>query len=84
MGIIAWIIFGGLVGWIASMIMKTNGQQGLFINIIVGVIGAFIGGFIMSTIGGTSITGFNLYSFLVALIGAIVLIGVVKLIRGNN
>lgn len=84
MGIILWIIFGGLVGWIASIIMKTDAEQGVFLNIIIGMVGAFIGGLIMSLIGGTSITGFNVYSFLVALLGAIILIGCIKLIRGRQ
>lgn len=81
MGIILWIIFGGLVGWIASMIMDTNAQQGVMLNTIVGVIGAILGGWLMSFIGKTGVTGFNLYSFIVAVVGAIVLIFIVKLIR---
>ena len=81
MGIILWIIFGGLVGWIASMIMKTDAQQGLILNIIVGIIGAIIGGLIMNLLGFGGVGGFTLYSFLVALLGAIVLIWVVNAIR---
>lgn len=81
MGILLWIVFGGLVGWIASMIMNTNSQQGLFLNIIVGIIGALLGGWIMSYFGKTDITGFNLYSFAVAILGACLLIFIVKLVR---
>lgn len=81
MGIILWIIFGALVGWIASIIMKTDAQQGALLNIIVGIIGAVLGGYIMNFFGETGTTGFNLYSFLVALIGAVVLIGLVQAIR---
>lgn len=81
MGIILWIIFGGLVGWIASMIMKTNDQQGLLLNIAVGIVGAIIGGWFMSAIGEGGVGGFNLYSFLVALLGACALIAVVRAIR---
>jgi uncharacterized membrane protein YeaQ/YmgE (transglycosylase-associated protein family) len=81
MGIILWIIFGGVVGWIASMIMKTDAQQGAFMNILVGVIGALLGGWIMSLLGKGGVSGFNLYSFLVALLGAIVLIAIVKALR---
>jgi uncharacterized membrane protein YeaQ/YmgE (transglycosylase-associated protein family) len=81
MGIILWIIFGALVGWIASMIMKTDAQQGAGLNIVVGIIGALIGGFIMNAVGHAGVTGFNLYSFLVALLGAIVLIAIVKAVR---
>ena len=81
MGIILWIIFGALVGWIASIIMKTDAQQGALLNIIVGIIGAVLGGWIMSFFGQTGTTGFNLYSFIVAIIGACVLIAIVKALR---
>lgn len=81
MGIILWIIFGALVGWIASMIMNTNAQQGALLNIVVGIVGAIIGGWIMSYFGKTDVSGFNLYSFVVAIIGACVLIGIVKMVR---
>lgn len=81
MGLIIWIIFGGLVGWVASLIMKTDAQQGIILNIVVGIVGAVIGGFIMSLLGEGGVGGFNLYSFLVALLGAVVLIWVVKAIR---
>ncbi len=81
MGIILWIIFGGLVGWVASMIMNTNAQQGLILNIVVGIIGALLGGWIMSLLGFGDVNGFNLYSFLVALLGAVILIAIVKAIR---
>ena len=81
MGIILWVIFGALVGWIASMIMGTNAEQGALLNIAVGIIGALIGGFIMNTLGNSGVSGFNLYSFLVALLGAVVLIWLVKLVR---
>ena len=81
MNIIIWIIFGALVGWVASIIMKTNAEQGAFMNIIVGVIGAVIGGWIMSAFGQGGVGGFSIYSFLVALLGACVLIGVVKMVR---
>jgi len=81
MGIFIWIIFGALVGWVASMIMNTNAQQGVILNIIVGIIGAVIGGWIMSYFGKSDITGFNLYSFVVALIGAVVLIAIVKMVK---
>ncbi len=81
MGIILWIIFGALVGWVASLIMKTDGEQGIILNVIVGVIGAVLGGWLMSLIGKSGTGGFNLYSFLVALLGACVLIAVVKALR---
>jgi len=81
MGLLLWIIFGALVGWVASMVMGTDGQQGAILNIVVGIVGAVIGGFIMSQFGATGVSGFNLYSFVVALLGAMVLIWIVKLIR---
>ncbi len=81
MGIILWIIFGALVGWVASLIMGTDAQQGALLNIIVGVIGAVLGGWLMTFFGQGGVSGFNIYSFLVALVGAVVLIGLVKLVR---
>ena len=81
MGIVLWIIFGAGVGWIASLIMKTDAEQGIFLNIVVGVVGAVIGGWLMSVIGESGVGGFNLYSFLVALLGACVLIALVKALR---
>lgn len=70
---------GALAGWIASLIMGSN--QGLLINIIVGVLGATIGGWVMSFFNQAGATGFNLYSLLVSVIGAIILIWIVRLIR---
>lgn len=81
MGIILWIIFGALVGWVASMVMKTN--DGVIMDIIIGIVGAILGGFIMSLLGKSGVNGFNIYSFLVALLGAVVLIWLVKTIRRN-
>ena len=84
MGIILWIIFGGLVGWIASLIMGTDSQQGIVLNVVVGVLGAFVGGWIASMFGSVGVTGFNLYSFIIAIIGAVVFIMLVKVIRGQT
>lgn len=81
MGIILWIIFGALVGWVASMIMKTDAEQGVILNIIVGIVGAVIGGWIMSIFGESGVGGFNVYSFLVALLGACTLIVIIRAIR---
>jgi len=81
MGILLWIIFGALAGWIASMIMKTDAQQGALGNILVGIVGALIGGFVMSSLGSTGVTGFNLYSLLVAILGAVILIAILRAIR---
>ncbi|MCR4260849.1 MAG: GlsB/YeaQ/YmgE family stress response membrane protein [Candidatus Colwellbacteria bacterium] len=81
MGIILWIIFGGLVGWIASLIMKTDAEQGLFLNVIVGIVGAVTGGWLMNVVGEGGVSGFDLYSFLVALLGASVFIAILKILR---
>lgn len=81
MGILAWIVLGGLAGWIASIIMKTNGEQGIFMNIIVGIIGALVGGFVVQMLGGAGVTTFSLYSLLVATFGAVVLLAVIRAVR---
>lgn len=73
MSILAWIIIGGLAGWIASLIVRRSGQ-GVLLDIVLGVIGAIVGGFLMSLIGQPGVTGFNVYSLLVAIVGAVVLI----------
>ena len=79
MGILIWIVFGALVGWVASMVM--GGGGGVLSDIIIGIVGALIGGFVMSLFGENGISGFNLYSFLVALLGACILIAIVRAIR---
>lgn len=84
MGILSWIIIGGLAGWIASMIMDTDKSMGMLANIIVGIIGALIGGFLVSLLGGQGVTGFNLWSLIVAVLGSIVLLGIVKAMRGGG
>lgn len=81
MGIISWIILGALAGWLASIITGRNSQMGCLANIIVGIVGAIIGGFLMSFIGGSGVTGFNLYSFIVAVVGAVVLLLIVGLFQ---
>ncbi|MGQ9813565.1 MAG: GlsB/YeaQ/YmgE family stress response membrane protein [Candidatus Roseilinea sp.] len=75
MGLIAWIIFGALAGWVASIVVGNNARQGCLMNIIVGVIGALIGGFMMQLITGSRFTfDFTLPSFVIAVIGAILLL----------
>ena len=81
---IVWIIVGGLLGWIASMIMHTDAQQGPLLNVIVGIVGAFLAGLIITPlIGGGNINqgDFSLSSLLVSLLGAIVLLAIVNLLR---
>ncbi len=84
MGIIGWIVLGALAGWLASIVTKRNDQMGCLTNIAVGIVGAFIGGFVMSLLGGTGVTGFNLYSLLVAFLGAVILLFILGLVRGNK
>ncbi len=78
---ILWIVLGGLAGWVASMLTKNNEKMGMLTNIIVGIIGSWIGGFIMSLFGAAGVTGFNLRSFVVAVVGACVLLGIFSLVR---
>ncbi|MBU8977021.1 MULTISPECIES: GlsB/YeaQ/YmgE family stress response membrane protein [unclassified Lysobacter] len=84
MGILIWLIVGGVIGWIASLVMRTDAQQGLFLNIIVGIVGAFIGGWLggMFGLGGDINSGdFSLSGLLMSLVGAIVLLAIVNLFR---
>ncbi len=81
MGILAWIILGGVAGWIGSSLMGTDGSQGIILNVVVGVIGAFIGGLIFNFFGGAGVTGFNFYSLLVATFGSVALLWFVNLVR---
>ncbi len=82
MSIVVWIIIGGLAGWVASMVMKTNASQGLLADIAVGVIGAFIGGFVLDAIGvGGDVTGLNIASFGTAFLGAVIFLAILRLVR---
>lgn len=74
---IGWIIIGGLAGWIASKIMGTDAQMGIFLNIVVGIIGGFIGGWMLSLVGVQTSGGVNIMSFLTCLLGAVVLLAIV-------
>lgn len=84
MEIILYIIFGALVGWIASMIAGRNAEQGAIGNIVVGILGAFLGGLIMQAFGSAGVTGFNLWSFFVALMGAVILLFLYNMVRGHS
>jgi uncharacterized membrane protein YeaQ/YmgE (transglycosylase-associated protein family) len=85
---ILWLLFGALVGWLASLVMRTDAQQGALLNIVVGIIGAFLGGLIFSAlgIGGATINdnSFSLTSLIVSFIGAVVLLGIVNLFRRGS
>lgn len=86
MSIIVWLIVGGIVGWLASIIMRTDAQQGILLNVIVGIVGALLAGFIVSPlIGvGTINEGVTLSSFLVSLVGAVILLAIVNLFRRGS
>ena len=84
LGFIGWIILGGLAGWVASMIAGTNARQGLLGNIIAGIIGGLVGGFVFGLFGGAGVTGFNLWSFLVALVGAVIVLFIWRAIAGGR
>jgi uncharacterized membrane protein YeaQ/YmgE (transglycosylase-associated protein family) len=82
--LIIWLIVGGVIGWIASLIMKTDAQQGLALNVVVGIVGALIGGWLLSPLVGAGTLNqgdFSLPGLLVSLVGAIILLFVVNLIR---
>lgn len=84
MGIIGWLVIGALAGWIASLITGNNNQMGAGKNILVGIIGGFIGGLVMNLFGGYGITGFNIWSLVVATIGAIILLLIVNAFKRKN
>jgi len=81
MGIISWIILGGVAGWIASRIVGRSSSMGLVANIIVGIIGAFVGGFSANLVGRNNAIGFNLASFFVAVLGAVVFLAILRAVR---
>lgn len=78
---IAWIIIGGLAGWIASKIKGTDAQQGIFLNIVVGVIGGLLGGFLLSLFGVDVASAGWFFSFLTCLLGAVILLSIVRAVR---
>lgn len=83
-GFLGAIIIGGLAGWVASMIMKTDGSMGILMNIVVGVVGAIIGNLLLPVFGVTGTTGFSIWSFVVALVGAMILLFIVKMFSGRR
>jgi uncharacterized membrane protein YeaQ/YmgE (transglycosylase-associated protein family) len=82
MGWLAWIVVGALAGWLASMVMHS--RLGLLGDIVAGIVGALIGGFLFGAVGVSGVTGFNVWSIFVAFIGAIVLLGALRLFSGNR
>ncbi len=84
MDFLLYLVFGGIVGWIASMVMGTDAQQGVIGNIVVGIVGAFLGSLIMNAFGQSGTGGINLYSFIVALLGSVVLLWIYRAITGRR
>jgi uncharacterized membrane protein YeaQ/YmgE (transglycosylase-associated protein family) len=81
---IVWLILGGLIGWLASVVMRTNAQQGIFLNIVVGIIGAMVGGFLISPLLGSGTINqndFSIAALVVSFIGSVILLAVVNLVR---
>jgi uncharacterized membrane protein YeaQ/YmgE (transglycosylase-associated protein family) len=84
MSIIIWLVVGGIVGWLASLIMRTDAQQGVVLNIVVGIIGALLGGWLLGPLFGTGTINqgdFTVSGLIVSLLGAIILLAIVNLIR---
>ncbi|MCP3104406.1 GlsB/YeaQ/YmgE family stress response membrane protein [Myxococcus sp. K15C18031901] len=81
MGICAWLVLGGIAGWLASIIKGTNAKMGMFANIATGIVGSMIGGWLFNLLGGRGVTGFNIYSLAVATVGAVILISIIQAIR---
>ena len=84
MNFLFWLIMGGIIGWLASIVMKTDGQQGLFLNVVVGIVGAMLGGWLISPMVGMGTinqNNFSLGALLVSFVGAVILLAVVNLVR---
>lgn len=87
MNLIIWLVVGGVLGWLASLVMRTDGQQGIFLNIVVGIIGALIAGFVIAPMFGTgtiNTSDFSLSGLLVSFIGALVLLAIVNMFRRGS
>ena len=83
MNFIIWLIVGGLIGWLASIVMKTNGQQGMFLNVVVGIVGAMLGGWVISPLVGVGTINqdnFSMSALLVSFVGAVILLAIVNFI----
>ena len=84
---IIWLVVGGLIGWVASILMRTDAQQGLILNVIVGIVGAFLGGMVLSPLFGMGTinqNNFSLPALLVSLLGAVILLAIVNLVRRGS
>ena len=84
MGIIAWIVVGLIAGALAKLIMPGDDPGGFIVTILLGIVGAFVGGFVVNLLGGAGVSGFNLWSVLVATLGAIILLAIYRLVAGRR
>lgn len=87
MNFIIWLIVGGIIGWLASIVMKTDGQQGIFLNVVVGIVGALLGGWLISPligVGTINQDNFSLPALLVSFVGAAILLAIVNLVRRGS
>ena len=87
MNLLLWVVFGGIIGWIASLIMGTDAQQGILLNIVVGVVGAFLAGILLTPLIGVGTINQDIFSFpslLVSLVGAVILLAIVNMLRGRS
>jgi uncharacterized membrane protein YeaQ/YmgE (transglycosylase-associated protein family) len=84
MGILAWIVVGLIAGLLAKLVIPGDDPGGIIVTILIGIAGAFVGGFVFSIFGGTGMTGFNIWSILVATVGAIILLLIYRLIAGRT
>lgn len=87
MNFIIWLIVGGIIGWLASIVMKTNGQQGMFLNVVVGIVGAMLGGWVISPlvgIGTINQANFSMPALLVSFFGAVILLAIVNFFRRST
>ena len=87
MGFLIWLIIGGIVGWLASLVMRTDGQQGILLNVVVGIVGAFLGGWLLAPMFGTGTINSNDFSLAalgVSLLGAVILLAIVNLFRRGS
>ena len=81
---IIWLIIGGVIGWLASIVMRTDAQQGMFLNIVVGVVGSFIGGLVLRSLGKINNNDFSISALIAAFVGACILLAIVNLIRRGS
>ncbi|UCD99319.1 MAG: GlsB/YeaQ/YmgE family stress response membrane protein [Chloroflexota bacterium] len=84
MNILGWVVLGGIAGWLASIITRRNDRMGCLSNILAGILGGIVGGWLFTFFGGTGVTGFNLMSLIVAVVGAVVVLAIVNLIFGRK